>query len=108
MKLSIIIPVYNEKNTIAEVLRRVDASNIGELEKEVIVIDDGSTDGTSEVLKTVEDRYRVICQPRNFGKGAALKRGFMASTGDLVIVQDADLEYNPDEFMKLIEPALKS
>lgn len=108
MKLSIIIPVYNEKNTIAEILRRVEAAAIGALEKEVIIVDDGSTDGTSEVLKKVEDRYHVLYQPCNQGKGEALKRGFSESTGDLVIVQDADLEYNPEEYMKLLSPILKS
>ncbi len=110
MKLSIIIPVYNEKNTILEVLRRVEAADVGDMTKEIIVIDDGSTDGTRDLLKNLNQttHCKVIYQEYNQGKGAALKQGFMASTGEVVIVQDADLEYNPNEYRQLLKPIIES
>ena len=107
MKLSIVIPVYNEKNTIRDILARVERSDTGGLQKEIVIVDDASTDGTTEVLREYESQYRVIRHPRNRGKGAALRTGFMAATGDIVLVQDADLEYNPDDYPKLIAPILE-
>lgn len=104
MKLSVVIPVYNEKNTIREILSRVEKTDIGELEKEIIIVDDHSTDGTQAILKEYEDKYPILYQPTNQGKGAALRRGFLATTGDIVIIQDADLEYNPEEYGRLIKP----
>lgn len=107
MKLSIVIPVYNEKNTIQEILRRVEDSNIGELEKEIIIVDDCSTDGTRDILKEYEQKYKIIYQPKNMGKGAALRAGFTATTGDIVLVQDADLEYDPIEYPLVIAPIIQ-
>ena len=123
--LSVVIPAYNEIATIAQVLSRVRAVNI---DKEIIVVDDGSTDGTREYLDTLREpsqsisdahasapaagpsasnHLRIIFQEKNYGKGAALRRGFQCARGQIVVIQDADLELNPDEFPKLIEPILQ-
>ena len=104
MKLSIVIPAYNEKNTIREILRRVEIADIGDLGKEIVIVDDASRDGTRDILKEYEGKYNVIYQPKNMGKGAALRTGFIATTGDIVVIQDADLEYNPAEYGWLIKP----
>jgi len=106
MKLSIIIPVYNEKNTIKKLLSIVDGVNLGEIEKEIIVIDDKSSDGTSQILSSVKDKYKVILKDKNEGKGSAVKIGFLESTGDIILIQDADLEYNPEEYSELISPII--
>lgn len=102
--LSIIVPVYNEKDTIGEVLRRVFAVKLVGWKKEVIVVDDGSTDGTITELKFWEKKCTVIYQPENQGKGAALTVGFKKAHGDMVIVQDADLEYSPKDYPTLLAP----
>jgi len=139
--LSIIIPVYNEKETVLELLRRVQAVDFsknnpeftgsGGLEKEIIIVDDGSTDGTVELLKTLTDAEKketltdssatphesvfssplkpaltMVFKEKNEGKGAALKRGFQQATGEIIAVQDADLEYNPQDLPKLVRPIL--
>ena len=104
MKVSVVIPVYNEIDTIEEILARVDKVAI---EKEIIVIDDLSIDGTRERLKEIvadKENVKVIYHNRNKGKGAALRTGFESVTGDIVIIQDADLEYDPNEYPKLLEP----
>lgn len=105
MLVSIVIPVYNEKNTILNLLQRVKNSEIGNFSKEIIVIDDGSTDGTREILKGLDDHnIKVLYHAVNTGKGNALRTGFASANGDIVIVQDADLEYDPGEYMKLLSP----
>jgi glycosyltransferase involved in cell wall biosynthesis len=104
MKVSVVIPVYNEIDTIEEILARVDKVAI---KKEIIVIDDLSIDGTRERLKKIaadKENVKVIYHNRNKGKGAALRTGFESVTGDIVIIQDADLEYDPNEYPKLLEP----
>ncbi|MGD2013805.1 MAG: glycosyltransferase family 2 protein [Desulfobacterales bacterium] len=104
MKISVVIPVYNEIDTIEEILVRVDQVAIT---KEIIAIDDFSNDGTRERLKKIaadKDSVKVIYHSRNRGKGAALRTGFESVTGDIVIIQDADLEYDPNEYPKLLEP----
>ena len=105
MKLSIVIPVYNEKKTLSELVSRVEAVN---LEKEIIIIDDASTDGTRDLLKKYEgqERFKVIYQSKNAGKGSALRAGFEKAEGEIIIVQDGDLEYDPKEYPQLIKPIL--
>lgn len=105
-KLSIVIPAYNEKATIEEIIRRVKAADIGSLQKEIIVVDNGSNDGTAELLKKIEGIHTVTLKP-NRGKGGALKAGFEEATGDILIIQDADLEYDPGDFFAMINPILK-
>lgn len=110
MKLSVIIPCYNESRTIDEIVRRVQASPAGDggvvSEKEIIIIDDCSTDGTRERLATLaaQPNVRVLSHGQNCGKGAALRTGIAAATGDVVVIQDADLEYDPREYPKLVAP----
>jgi glycosyltransferase involved in cell wall biosynthesis len=100
--LSVVMPAFNEKDTIEEIIRRVQAVP---LRTQLIVVDDGSTDGTREILGRLhrELGFTLLLQPHNMGKGAALRRGFEAVHGDLVVIQDADLEYSPEEFPQLIE-----
>jgi glycosyltransferase involved in cell wall biosynthesis len=106
MKLSIIIPCFNERDTIFELLEAVRRAPIEE--KEIVVVDDGSTDGTRELLKSLtSDDLRVILHDHNQGKGAALRTGFAEATGDICIVQDADLEYDPQEYPLVIGPILE-
>ncbi len=104
-KLSVVVPVYNEKKSLLEILRRVQSVPI---HKEIILVDDFSTDGTRDLLKDLESQagFRVLYHERNLGKGAALRTGFQQATGDFVIVQDADLEYDPNDYPKLLQPIL--
>ncbi|MFH1612144.1 MAG: glycosyltransferase family 2 protein [bacterium] len=100
--ISIVIPVFNEKNTILKILEKIQKIN---LEKEIIIVDDGSTDGTKEILQNIkENNIKILYHSKNQGKGAALKTGFNEVKGDIIIIQDADLEYDPENYFILIKP----
>jgi dolichol-phosphate mannosyltransferase len=103
MKLSVIVPVFDEKRTVAELLDRVARVP---LEKEIVIVDDGSTDGTREILKAYDQRpgFVVCYHDRNYGKGRAIRTGLDAVSGAVVVIQDADLEYDPQDFVTMIEP----
>jgi glycosyltransferase involved in cell wall biosynthesis len=106
VKLSVVMPVYNEEASVEKAVRRVLAAPVEE-EIEVLLIDDGSTDRTADVLRTLaggEPRLRVVRLDRNSGKGAAVRRGFAEATGDVVLIQDADLEYDPADYPRLLQP----
>ena len=106
MKLSVVIPVYNERNTLEEIIRRVEAVD---LPQEIIAVDDCSTDGSTGMLEQMQQQGRlVLCKhPANRGKGAALRTGFARATGELVVVQDADLEYDPTDYHRLMQPIVR-
>jgi glycosyltransferase involved in cell wall biosynthesis len=106
MKLSVVIPCYNERSTIEAVVEAVRSAPVEDVE--IVVVDDGSTDGTRELLNRKPPGWvdKIVLQERNFGKGAALRAGFQNASGDVVIVQDADLEYDPSEYPVLLKPIL--
>jgi glycosyltransferase involved in cell wall biosynthesis len=105
--LSVIVPVFNERSTVAEIVRRMRSVELP-IEREIVVVDDGSDDGTGAVLTQLRDStVRVIAHPQNRGKGAAIRTGLESATGDLVLVQDADLEYDPEDWPRLLAPVLK-
>jgi glycosyltransferase involved in cell wall biosynthesis len=106
LRISVVVPIYNEKDTVAEIVRRIRAVPIA---KEIILVDDGSTDGTRDVLDKLDrgDDLRIVLQERNRGKGAALRAGFAHVSGDIVLIQDADLEYDPRQYRRLIQPIVE-
>jgi glycosyltransferase involved in cell wall biosynthesis len=103
MEVSVIIPVYNETRTIEEIVRRVKAQNVA---KEILIVDDGSTDGTQQILESMNEvgETRVIFHDRNLGKGAAVRTGINNASGDVLLIQDADLEYDPRDYASLLQP----
>ena len=108
-KLSVVVPVFNERNTVVEVLRRMRSVELPDgVEREIIVVDDGSTDGTRDVLKQLGDStVRIVMHDRNRGKGAAVRTGFTHASGEYILIQDADLEYDPEDWPKLLNPVLR-
>ena len=108
IKISIIIPAFNEQATIIELLEKVDEQNIDAIEFQIIVIDDGSSDKTVALLETRPELYsKLVKQAQNRGKGAAVKAGLAQADGDYILFQDADLEYDPADYIKLVEPVLR-
>lgn len=101
-KVSVIIPVYNEKNTIISILEQVNKADFSGLRKEIILVDDASTDGTEKILQGLADNYKIIFHKTNQGKGAAIRTALKEVTGDFVIIQDADLEYLPEDYNSLL------
>ena len=110
MKLSIIIPVYNEEKTIKKIIEKIQRVNLGRIKKELIIINDASKDSSDNIIKNLTRKYeniRLINHEKNQGKGCAIRTGLKYFTGDFLIIQDGDLEYNPEEYRKLIKPILK-
>lgn len=103
MKISIIIPVYNEKKTIIELIKKVKKVNLKNIKKEIIIVDDHSRDGTRDLLKAIKG-CKIVLHEKNMGKGSAIRTGLKYATGDIILIQDADLEYDPKDYPKLIQP----
>ncbi|HUT23796.1 MAG TPA: glycosyltransferase family 2 protein [Sumerlaeia bacterium] len=109
MLLSIIMPIYNEKATVERIISQVEGVDLGEIRKEIVLVDDGSTDGTRDLLRPYMGResFQVLLHERNKGKGAAVRTGLDHCTGDLIIIQDADLEYDPADYPVMLAPILQ-
>lgn len=109
MKLSIIIPVYNEEKTILEIINRIKREKLGNIKKEIIIIEDFSTDSTKKILSRLKDNsLKIYYHKKNQGKGSAIRTGLKYATGDIILIQDADLEYDPKEYKKLLRPILQN
>lgn len=106
-KITILIPVFNEVNTLRIILQKIEETSFCGLEKEIILIDDFSTDGTREILNELKDKYKILYHDKNMGKGAALRTGFENMSGDIVVIQDADLEYDPVDYEPLVKLILE-
>lgn len=104
MRVSIVIAAYNEEAYVGQVIPKVLALSFHGLEKEIVVVNDGSKDKTAEVVAKFKDQVKIVTHPTNYGKGVALKSGFTAATGDIIAIQDADLEYDPEDLVKLVTP----
>lgn len=107
MKLSVIIPVYNEKDTILQILKKIEQIQLDGVDIEIILVDDHSTDGTRDILRSIEYKYKIIFHQKNQGKGRAIRAGLAEVTGNYVVIQDADLEYDPRDFAHMIEKMVK-
>ena len=108
MKLSIIMPAYNEKSTILKIIDKVKRAKTLGLAKEIIIVDDFSTDGTRDILRKVKDKkIKILYHDINKGKGSAIRTGLKQATGDILLIQDADLEYDPNDYEKLLKPIVK-
>ncbi len=106
MKISVIIPVYNEIGTIEKILEKVEKVDLGSIRKEIIIVDDFSRDGTRDILRNIK-KHKVLFHKKNFGKGTAIRTGLKNATGDIIVIQDSDLEYNPEDYKKMIRPILE-
>lgn len=107
MKLSVIIPVYNEPKTIEKIVRKVEKVDLGNVKKEIIIIDDASTDSTADAVRKLKGNHVKLFHKKNKGKGGALKTGISKATGNIIVFQDADLEYDPKDYARLIQPILQ-
>lgn len=106
VKVSIVIPIYNEERTIAQIVQSVENASVFDMQKEIILVDDCSTDASRKILESYRDKHKIFDHKKNKGKGAALRTGLNSVTGDIVIIQDADLEYDPNEYESLLKPII--